>query len=146
MGTKADFYIGVGEDAKWIGSVDQDGYPDAIPAEILIQINEIMFEELVVEFLQSRKPRSYISSEGDKWPWLWSDSRMTDYAYIFFQARVVMSHYGKEMIDPIKIVQGEDVQAAALHLYPPGFPIMNPQALEQTKRLYPHGPKTSRVV
>lgn len=144
--TKADFYIGVGQDAKWVGSVERDGYPDAIPAEILIQINEIMFEELVVEFLQSRRPYSFIASEGDKWPWLWSDSRMTDYAYIFFHAKVVMSQFGKEMIDPIKIVQGEDLLAADLRLYPPCFPIMNPSALERTKELYPHGPKASGTV
>ena len=83
MGSNADFYTGQGREAKWIGSIDQDGYPDAIPAEILIQVNEIMFEELVVDFLQSRRPRSYISSEGDRWPWLWVDSNMTDYAYMF---------------------------------------------------------------
>ena len=87
-----------------------------------------------------------LASEGDKWPWLWSDSRITDYAYLFLNDRVVVSNFGKEMVDPIKLAQGEDLMAASLHLYPPSFPIMNPKALEQTQELYPYGPKTSKAI
>ena len=35
MGTRADFYIGRGATAEWIGSIAWDGYPDGIPAPIL---------------------------------------------------------------------------------------------------------------
>jgi len=138
MGSKADFYIGTGQDAKWIGAVEQDGYPDAIPAGILIQVNEIMFEELVVDFLQSKRPRSFISSEGDKWPWLWADSSLTDYTYMFFNSKVHMGFFGKAM-DPIKIVQGDDIITAEISPDPLPLPIMNSKIIAAAKELFPHG-------
>ena len=30
MGTRADFYIGKGTDAEWLGSIAWNGYPDGI--------------------------------------------------------------------------------------------------------------------
>ena len=142
MGSKADFYIGQGQDAQWIGAVEQDGYPDAIPAEILIQVNEIMFEELVVDFLQSRRPRSFIASEGDKWPWLWEDSNMTDYSYMFFNSKVHMGHFGT-LIDPIKIVQGEDEITAQISPKPLLFPRMDSLIIRAAKEAGLYGSKTT---
>lgn len=31
MGTRADFYVGRGEAAEWLGSIAMDGYPDGHP-------------------------------------------------------------------------------------------------------------------
>jgi hypothetical protein len=30
MGTRADFYVGRGPDAEWLGSVAMDGYPSGV--------------------------------------------------------------------------------------------------------------------
>jgi hypothetical protein len=34
MGTRADFYVGRGESAEWLGSIAWDGYPDGIDPEM----------------------------------------------------------------------------------------------------------------
>ena len=49
--TKADFYIGNGIAANWIGSIREDGYPRGISLEILICTNPTLYEELVVDFI-----------------------------------------------------------------------------------------------
>jgi hypothetical protein len=89
--TRADFYIGQGVDANWIGSIFHDGYPTRIPLEILICVNPILYEELVVEFIKSDK--GVVRSENGKWPWLWGDSRLTDYSYIFESKGICISGY-----------------------------------------------------
>ena len=138
MGSKADFYRGQGDDAVWIGSVVKDGYPDIIPAEILIQVNEVMFEELVVDFLQKRKPNSYIASAGDRWPWLWENSQMTDYVYAFFNSKVHVGHYGQVM-DPIKIVQGDDIITAQISPTPLDLPNMASRFITLMKEMEYYG-------
>ncbi len=51
--TRGDFYIGIGPDARWIGSISHDAYPDVIPCDIITAINPIMFEEKVLDFLEN---------------------------------------------------------------------------------------------
>lgn len=134
MGSKADFYRGHGNDAVWIGSVERDGYPDIIPAEILIQVNGVMFEELVVEFLQSRRPNSYIASEGDRWPWLWENSQMTDFTYAFFNNKVHVGHFGQVM-DPVRIVQGDDMITSQISTQPLRLPNMASKFIRLMKEI-----------
>lgn len=133
--TKADFYI----DKKWIGSVYGDGYPQRIPLEIFIQINPIMYEELVVEFIKKRN--GSVASEGAQWPWLWSDSRLTDYSYIFITEKdcVMASHFGGELFDPIKFLQGCDKEELFPNLGIPNFPIMDVISLDQTNEVLRRG-------
>ena len=92
--TKADFYIGNGIAANWIGSIREDGYPRGISLEILICTNPTLYEELVVDFIHERE--GVVKTEGGKWPWLWPDSRMTDYSYMFLpdHSKVFASNYG----------------------------------------------------
>lgn len=128
--TKADFYVGADINARWLGSIGSDGYPadGIIPVEILLQVNVVMFEEMVLDFLSLTKKKDWaaINYDGDEWPWLWPDSRCTDYAYMFHQGleRVVVSNYGKEFFDPIKVLQGEDLNSANLAIGRPVFPKM----------------------
>lgn len=78
MGTRADFYMGRGADAEWLGSIAWDGYPEGIPDEIFAAETAESWREEVTKFLADRKDRSLPS---DGWPWPWNDSTTTDYAY-----------------------------------------------------------------
>ena len=121
--TKADFYIGTGISANWIGSIFGDGSVERIPLNILICGNETLYEELAVEFLTERK--GAIKTNGDKWPWLWPDSRMTDYSYLFVEEldKVVASHFGGIMFDPILYLKFGNLNEANLGLGKPVFPL-----------------------
>ena len=124
--TRGDFYIGTGPDARWIGSINRDAFPDEIPCDIITAVNPIMFEEKVLDFLNSEKNFVSIAQDGDGWPWPWNDSNTTDYTYMFDLevGRVVTSHFGCDFFDPLKVRQGEDLKNATLAIGKPKFPIM----------------------
>ena len=114
---KADFYVGLGPGAEWIGSVKKCGELWAITTSILLQVSRTMYEEMVIEYIQFCE--GVVGDHVCKWPWDWNDSQMTDYSYIFVPEhhRVYMSMLGQDLIDPIKILQGEDI----LHSLVPGI-------------------------
>ncbi len=136
MGTKADFYVGTGNDMEWLGSIFKDGDVCHIPLNILIQVNQTMFEELTLDFL--KKSDSVIADRGDKWDHPWADSRITDYTYMFDTARekVVMYQSGVDYVtDPLKILQGYSIMES-IELYgTPNFPTMLPDQLMKTEEL-----------
>jgi hypothetical protein len=134
MGTRADFYVIKYDEMEWIGSIFKDGSPEKIPLDILIQVNPVMFEEKVVEFLET--VLSVTASNHDKWPWPWADSRMTDYSYIFglYPQVIAYSPEAKHYFDVLKVVQGEDLETAKLPL-PVKFPIMLKAAKKHTEEL-----------
>jgi hypothetical protein len=149
MGTRADFYL-MRDDKRmmWIGSKAHDGSPVNIPISILIQINPVMFEEMVTEFLMRNRKDSIIRQEGETWPWPWADSRLSDYSYLFVHEKVLAwSPSAGHWFDPLKIIQGEDLGAAyVLDQYT--FPIMNRAALkmqEETMELV-YGSKSTETV
>ncbi len=84
MGTRADFYVGRGEGAEWLGSIAFDGYPKGIAAEILNASTETEYRERVARFLV----REDGTTPEMGWPWSWEDSRTTNYAYAFDFGRV----------------------------------------------------------
>ena len=125
--TKADFYLGSGKDGvdpNWIGSLYSDGYPadGIIPAELFLQVNKIMYEEMVTDLII--RSHGVLADRGDDWPWLWPDSQVTDYSYMFDMVlnKVIASKHGGEFFDPIKIIQGDDLESANLGLGRPVFP------------------------
>ena len=126
--TKADFYIGTGIAANWIGSINADGYITGIPLDIITCTNPTLHEELVVEFIEGRN--GVVKTNGGKWPWLWPDSRMTDYSYMFIEdlSKVVASHFGKDMFDPLKYIQEGNMKAASVGLGHPVFPLKEVRA------------------
>lgn len=139
MGTKADFYSGLGSKRDWIGSLYNGGEVWNIPLEILIQVNKVMFEELTLDFLKEKG--GSINDNGDMWPWLWADSRVTDYSYIFLpnHNKVFMSMMGGVFLDPIKILQGEDIETSNAGIWLPDFPCMSKESYrktEETLKLY----------
>ena len=85
MGTRADFYIGRGEQAEWLGSIGWDGYPDGIDKELFEAATEAEFRERLAKFAASRDDWT---KPEQGWPWPWNDSQMTDYAYAFDQGKV----------------------------------------------------------
>jgi len=91
MGTRADFYVGRGKEAEWLGSIAWDGYPDAMDKAILRAKDEKVFRSAVDTFLKAREDATF---PKDGWPWPWDDSQTTDYAYAFNDGKVYGSNFG----------------------------------------------------
>lgn len=96
MGTRADFYIGRGEQAEWLGSIGWDGYPDGIDELLLHATSEAAFRVALEAFF---KDRDDVTRPADGWPWPWADSCTTDYAYAFDGENVWGSCFGNEWFD-----------------------------------------------
>lgn len=106
MGTRADFYIGKGIEAEWIGSIAYDGYPDGIAIKILLADTEEIYRRRVTSFLLSLR-HSILPEDG--WPWPWKDSSGTNQVYAFFNGKVWLGHYNlqKGWRDPLKDLNEE---------------------------------------
>jgi hypothetical protein len=85
MGTRADFYIGEGKEAKWMGSIAWDGYQwDNNDNELVRCKTEGDF----VKFMSSLEERDDFTKPEQGWPWPWDDSKTTDYAYCFCDGEI----------------------------------------------------------
>lgn len=99
MGTRADFYVGRGPEAEWLGSVAWDGYPDGFPnsrgaaIDIKTARTEYDFRTWVEAELVGRDDAT---RPEDGWPWPWDNSATTDYAYAFDDGQVYGSCFGGE--------------------------------------------------
>ena len=91
MGTRADFYVGDGDSAEWLGSIAWDGYRDGIPDEILVVTDESQYRALVGEFIKGRKDGT---TPEMGWPWPWNDSGTTDCCYAFKAGKVECGSWG----------------------------------------------------
>lgn len=90
MGTRADFYVGRGAEAEWIGSVAYDGHPENF--KHLRKKTEAAFRKAVAKELGGRDDAT-LPAEG--WPWPWNDSGTSDYAYAFDAGDVFHTAYTK---------------------------------------------------
>jgi hypothetical protein len=97
MGTRADFYVGRGKDAEWLGSIAWDGHPGSIEPLILRAAYESELRAAVEQFLGGRDDATF---PKDGWPWPWKDSRTTDYAYALDDGKVWASCFGSAWFDP----------------------------------------------
>jgi hypothetical protein len=93
MGTRADFYLGRGKDAEWLGSIAWDGYPEAIDCVILQAGTKPEYLAAVKAFLAGRDDSTL---PADGWPWPWEDSNTTDCAYAFDSEKVWVSWFGRD--------------------------------------------------
>lgn len=91
MGTRADFYIGIDQDAEWIGSIAWDGYPETVGDLFSHVHSKDVFRSRVAEFLSDRNDATL---PDDGWPWPWDDSRLTDYSYCFHDGQVWLCCFG----------------------------------------------------
>lgn len=85
MGTRADFYIGRGLESQWVGSIAFDGYPDGISDGVLKATNKQEYLSRLAAFFADRDD---VSLPQDGWPWPWSDSTTSDYAYALDDGKV----------------------------------------------------------
>lgn len=97
MGTRADFYVGRGEGAEWLGSIAFDGHT----VNILGESNErtplalaTSPEAFRAAFAEMTKGRDDVTLPADGWPWPWETSHTTDYAYAFDEGQVWCSCFG----------------------------------------------------
>ena len=92
MGTRADFYVGRGEKAEWLGSIAWDGHPEGLDApQLLGATGEPHYRNEVAKLLAARDDGTV---PADGWPWPWKDSQTTDYALAFDERRVWASSFG----------------------------------------------------
>lgn len=84
MGTRADFYVGKGKDAEWLGSIAWDGYRDGIDDPVLNANSEAAFRSAVETFLAGRNDATHVA---DGWPWPWDTSATSDCSYWFFDSQ-----------------------------------------------------------
>lgn len=91
MGTRADFYIGRGENAEWLGSIAYNGYPRGSPANIIKATSEDEYRTLVKLMLSSEEDEPYATTPEMGWPWPWEDSCLTDHAYAWTENGVMFS-------------------------------------------------------
>ena len=98
MGTRADFYVGTGSNAEWIGSIAWDGYEwhEDTDTPIMQAANEQDFRDAVSDMLNGRDDATR-PSQG--WPWPWDDSCTTDFTYAYSNGKVTPYSWGAEILD-----------------------------------------------
>lgn len=100
MGTRADFYIKQESQLQWLGSIAWDGYPMGIDQSILESTTDEQYQSTLQTFLSQRNDHTR-PEQG--YPWPWKDSNTTDYAYIFMDGKVMCSHFGSGLYDPLEL-------------------------------------------
>lgn len=93
MGTRADFYIGRGKQAEWLGSIAMDGNPCGWPEKVILANNEDGYRRLVAEIIEET---SHGTPPAFGWPWPWNDSGTSDYAYAYADGVVWASCFGSD--------------------------------------------------
>lgn len=89
MGTRADFYLGKGKDAEWLGSIAWDG--SEIDEQIRSCTGPEAYRHAVESFLKERDDATW---PKDGWPWPWDDSGTTDCSYWHFDGRTWEAAHG----------------------------------------------------
>lgn len=103
MGTRADFYYGIGSDAQWLGSHAFDGDPATVAERLSLDAGQHIASEAdwreSVAALLAGLPDATLPAQG--WPWPWKDSRTTDYAYAWTPGhpQVLVSCLGSRWVD-----------------------------------------------
>ena len=93
MGTRADFYIGRGSEAEWLGSVAWNGYEWNDPDCDLLSASSP--DEFRAQVQAIKEDRDDFTSPEEGWPWPWNDSRITDYAYVLHGGKVEVYVFGR---------------------------------------------------
>lgn len=95
MGTRADFYVGQGINAEWIGSIQYNGYKEAIRdsnSSFFLARTEKTFRRNVSALIAHPDYGGVLPANG--WPWLWDTSHDTDYTYAWTPYGILCSRFG----------------------------------------------------
>ena len=106
MGTKADFYVGRGPTAKWVGSVKYDGYTWVEKPKCALMNAKTEKQFLAAVTKLPKTEEYYFIEVKNGWPWPWSDSGTTDYAYFFQDGKVYVSSWDAQCYPPVEYVDG----------------------------------------
>lgn len=115
MGTRADFYIGTGEKAEWLGSIAWDGYPEGIAKEVREATTEEEYRKALSDFFKSRDDAT-LPEMG--WPWPWNDSNTTDHAYTFVNETVKVNCFGSLLVNIEAYMNCKDKKRDKYHELP----------------------------
>ncbi|MNK70392.1 hypothetical protein D3C87_898100 [compost metagenome] len=122
MGSRADFYVGRGDKAEWLGSVAWDGYPDGFDRDGLLNAaTEQQFREAVASELANRRDGT---TPEMGWPWPWKTSKTTDYAYAFDGGRVLGCGFSQFWFDAALAAEVLDQEEVRVDEVKPEFPDM----------------------
>lgn len=91
MGTRADFYVGNGESAQWVGSIAWDGYVEGIDEDVLSANSLDSYLSALGRFFRKRDD---VTLPKDGWPWPWETSHTTDCAYCFVDGKTEIYSWG----------------------------------------------------
>lgn len=112
---KADFYIGLGDNARWLGSIATDGGPAEVgrvhdlfnTSGDVADYTEDSFTDAVARIVRDvdadddSKRQGWLAADDDVWPWPYPSSTLTDYTYawnngcihVFEEGYMVAQHY-----------------------------------------------------
>ena len=98
MGTRADFYLGIGIEAEWLGSIALDGYPEGLP-----ELKKTKTRREFCNHVQGYAVRDDFTKPAMGWPWPWNDSQTTDFSYHWYKGKVLVACFGHGYVNIKKI-------------------------------------------
>jgi hypothetical protein len=105
MATKADFYVGDGASAVWIGSIAGNGTPNCIPGRLLASPFAATWKKYAEKFISEHKSGRL---PKDGWPWEHNTSACTDYVYSFVDNEVKVAVLGLGWMNPFNDLHKEN--------------------------------------
>lgn len=101
MGTRADFWLGRGADAEWLGSIQYDGRPKGLSAPLLLACDEEEYRAAVADLLAHREDALHPGSAAAP-KWSRQRARTIDYSYTFHNAVLWACRNGSPWFDPVR--------------------------------------------
>ena len=98
--TRADFYVGTGTNAKYLGSIFSDG--GTVPNSIKRARTPEKFEKAVAKYIKKE-------NGSTQWPWPWETSVTTDFSYWLEDEKLYVLDFGKG----VKIIEKKRGRPAA---------------------------------
>jgi hypothetical protein len=92
---RADFYLGRGKRALWLGSLREHGAPVHLRYALKRCNDQRAFYAAALELVTSI-PDGVPREQG--WPWSYPDSSQTDYTYAFDDGQLFVSCYGSPFV------------------------------------------------
>jgi hypothetical protein len=97
---RADFYVGRGESAEWLGSLRGTATPESFAERDHVGwwrpgLLDLLDEGAWVLAVRQLLKRADAVRPVDGWPWAWPDSRLTDFAYSFHDGAVRITRFGQ---------------------------------------------------